>query len=76
MPSTDLLIAAVAAAPTREALTDAYMKARSFCLVENRMQELVDANDAAEKRLGPDESLAYPTPLAFRITDGIMSPIK
>ena len=64
----DFLILAVLAAPTHEALADAYMNARSACMLADRMADLLDANDQAEQRLGTNPALQGPAePLAFGI---------
>jgi len=52
MVAISSLIQAVADAATHSDLCDAYMAARNPCLAAGSMASLLDANDAAERRLG------------------------
>ena len=64
----DFLILAVLAAPTHEAMADAYMNASSACKLADRMAALLDANDQAAQRLGTSPALQGPAePLSFGI---------
>ena len=63
--SIDALILAVSSSSSAVELADAYIAARRPCLDADRMADLIDAHDAAERRIEPVAFTPSPSVLAL-----------